>query len=86
MTARDSAARDVISHKREEKHAKKSVGHTKWHTKSVENTVQKAENIAARSHGRGAAALTCERYCGAVTRSRCGGAEKIEADDRTIPS
>ena len=49
--------RDVISHKREEKHDKKSVGHTKWHTKSVENTVQKAENIAARSHGGGGADL-----------------------------
>ena len=57
LTARDSAARDVISHKREEKHDKKSVGHTKWHTKSVENTVQKAENIAARSHGCGGADL-----------------------------
>ena len=57
MTARNSTVRDVISHKREEKHDKKSVGHTKWHTKSVENTVQKVENIAARSHGCGGANL-----------------------------
>ena len=56
MTARNSTVRDVISHKRE-KHDKKSVGHTKWHTKSVENTVQKAENIAAQSHGCGGADL-----------------------------
>ena len=67
MTARNSTVRDVISHKREEKHGKKSVGHTKWHTKFIENGAER-RRILRRGHTV-VVGLTCERYCGDGYRS-----------------
>ena len=40
---------DVISHKREEKHTKKSVGHTKRLTKFIKSTEQTAVQTATCS-------------------------------------
>ena len=47
----------AISHNVYKNDIKYSNVHTNIHTKFIENTVQKAENIAARSHGCGGADL-----------------------------